>query len=252
VSWAYAYAFRPGDGHERCDDVCVCETLGDYIIAAVSDGAGSACNAHAGAAIACQTFLDFAIPIFSGAMEPSCLLASIREKIPEDQLESHSCTLVGVVAGPNGALILQIGDGACVLKQRSSENAFTIPIWPEETEFLNHTFFVTMADADEHLRVHRTEEPIAEFALLTDGLQHLVLDLKTKEPHQPFFRSVFDRLSTAPEHDVKASWWLERTLASDPVRNRTDDDTSIVIGRRLTKPNSIPQYPNTSIPGVPC
>jgi hypothetical protein len=199
----------------------------------VSDGAGSAKHAHEGAAIACQTFLDLAVPIFSGSIEPPCLLASIQDKIPKAQHESHSCTFVGAVAGPKGALIIQIGDGACVVKLATS-GEFSIPIWPEETEFLNHTFFVTMADAEEHLRVYRLEEPIAEVALMTDGLQHLVLDLKTRQPHQPFFNSVFERLSSEPEHDIKASWWLERTLASDPVTKRTDDDTSIVIARRLS------------------
>jgi hypothetical protein len=234
VSWAYAYAYRAGDGHERCDDVCICETLGDYIIAAVSDGAGSAKHAHTGAAIACQTFLDLAIPLFSGSIEPSCLLASIQEKIPQNQLESHSCTFVGAVAGPKGALILQIGDGACVVSHKQEPDRFKVPLWPEETEFLNHTFFVTMTDAEDHLRLHRVESPIEEIALFTDGLQHLVLDLKTQSPHQPFFQSVFDRLATTPEHDVKASWWLERTLGSDPVTKRTDDDTSIVIARRVS------------------
>jgi hypothetical protein len=251
VSWAYAYALRAGDGHERCDDVCICETLGDYIIAAVSDGAGSAKHAHEGAAITCQTFLELAIPLFSGAIEPSCLLASVQKRIPAPLHEAHSCTFVGAIAGPKGVLILQIGDGACIVK-KSDSTEFSIPIWPEETEFLNHTFFVTMPDAEAHLRVHRLEKPIEQLALFTDGLQHLVLDLKTRQPHQPFFRSVFEKLACVPEQDIKASWWLERTLASDPVTKRTDDDTSIVIARRLTKAHSIPQYPNTTIPGVSC
>jgi hypothetical protein len=250
VSWAYAYALRAGNGHERCDDVCICETLGDYIIAAVSDGAGSAEHAREGAAITCQTFLELAIPLFSGAIEPSCLVASVQKKIPSAQLESHSCTFVGAIAGPKGALILQIGDGACIVKQPSTTE-FSVPIWPEETEFLNHTFFVTMADAEDHLRVHRLEEPIEQLALFTDGLQHLVLDLKTQQPHQPFFRSVFEKLASVPEQDIKASWWLERTLASDPVTKRTDDDTSIVIAKRLTTANPIPRYLNTPIPESP-
>lgn len=233
MSWAYAYAYSTGDGHEQCDDVCVCETLGDYIIAAVSDGAGSAQNAHAGASIACQTFIELAVPIFSGTIEPSCLLEAIHEKVPQGENDAHACTLVAVVAGPKGALFLQVGDGASVVMTAKSKPEYEIPIWPEETEFLNHTFFVTALDAEEHLKLRRFDHPISEFALFTDGLQHLVLDLKTQAPHQPFFQSVFKRLSDEKEHDRKASWWLERTLGSDPVVKRTDDDTSIVIARRL-------------------
>jgi hypothetical protein len=233
VSWTYAYAFNAGDGHERCDDVCVCETLGDYILAAVADGAGSADKARAGAAIACQCFIELGVQIFSDTLEPSCLLAAIQEKIPEGESESHSCTFVGAIAGPSGAMILQVGDGAAVVRgSDSDEEPYSVPLWPEETEFLNHTFFITAPDAEEHLKIHRIESPIREFALFTDGLQHLVIDRNTKSPHQPFFKTIFRPLAAVPEHDVRTSWWLERQLASDHVTKRSDDDTSIVIARR--------------------
>src|SRR3712207_8229136 len=53
----YTTLFRSAD-HDACDDVCVCETLGDFIVAAVSDGAGSAPKAREGATIACRTFIE--------------------------------------------------------------------------------------------------------------------------------------------------------------------------------------------------
>lgn len=266
MSWSYAYAFRAGDGHERCDDVCVCETLGDYIIAAVADGAGSAPKAHEGAALACQKFIELAIPLFSGSLDAPCLVSAIHEKLPAGKFEDYACTLVGVVAGPKGAFILQVGDGGAVVRLASaveaptvgremagtavkaqgeaaggttvmedvaSQGSYTIPLWPEETEFLNHTFFITAPDAEEHLQIHRIEEPVHEIALFTDGLQHLIIDRKSKSPHQPFFNTIFRPLSAEPDQDIKASWWLERQLASDHVTKRTDDDTSIVIARRL-------------------
>jgi hypothetical protein len=230
VSWAYAYAFRAGAGHERCDDVCVCETLGDYILAAVADGAGSAEQARAGATIACQCFIELGVQIFSQTLEPSCLLAAIQERIPEGQVESHSCTFVGAIAGPKGALLMQVGDGAAVVRQ---DGEFAIPMWPEETEFLNNTYFVTAPDAERHLQIHRIEGPLREFALFTDGLQHLVIDHKNRAPHQPFFQTIFKPLGEKANHDTKISFWLERQLASDHVTKLTDDDTSIVIARRL-------------------
>ena len=58
--------------------------------------------------------------------------------------------------------------------------------------------------------------------------------LKSGSETPPYFQSVFERLSVDPEHHVKASWWLERTLGSDPVTKRPDDDTSIVIARRVS------------------
>ncbi|HVT13971.1 MAG TPA: PP2C family serine/threonine-protein phosphatase [Fimbriimonadaceae bacterium] len=233
MSWTYAYAFHAGDGHKKCADICVCEAIGDTIIAAVSDGAGSAENAHAGATIACQCFAEMGIQLLSGTMEPSCLVEAIRERLPDGSPDSYACTLVGIVADPHGALVLQVGDGAAVYRAAGAgEGTFQVAIWPEETEFLNHTFFVTAPDATEHLLVTRIAEPVGAFALFTDGLQHLVIDSRSKSPHQPFFTTVFKPLSEEADHDVKASWWLERQLASDHVTKRTDDDTSIVIARR--------------------
>ena len=243
MSWTYAYAFRAGDGKGRCDDACVCETLGDTLIAAVADGAGSADKGGVGASIACQAFIEMGVQIFTGTMEPSCLLESIRSKIPGGEFETHACTFVGAVADSKGALVLQVGDGACVHRgapahesnksNTSEESRYDVALWPEETEFLNNTFFVTSPDAEQHLHIRRIAEPVAELALFSDGLQHLILDSKTKTPHQPFFQTIFRPLANVPEHDVKASWWLERQLSSDHVTKRTDDDTSIVIARRL-------------------
>src|SRR5579871_2431461 len=142
MSWSYAYAYRPGEDHDGCDDVCVCETLGDYILAAVSDGAGSASSARLGAAIACQCFVELGVQIFCGNLEPSCLLAAIGEKVPVDKSEDYACTLVGMVAGPKGALLMQVGDGASVVRHREDSD-YEVGLWPEETEYLNHTFFVT-------------------------------------------------------------------------------------------------------------
>jgi len=258
VSWAYAYAFRAGDGKGRCDDLCVCETLGDTLIAAVADGAGSAEKAHVGAAIACDTFIEMGVQIFVGAIEPTCLLEAIRAKIPEGETDAHAATLVGVVADSKQALILQVGDGAAVIRgqgagdrgpegtssatSRAAQSApilgahsipYEVALWPEETEFLNNTYFATALDAEEHLHLRRIEEPVYEIAIFSDGLQHLILDPKTKTPHQPFFQTIFKPLANEPGHEVKASWWLERQLGSDQVTKRTDDDTSIVIARRV-------------------
>jgi len=234
VSWAYAYAFRAGAGKERCDDVCICETLGDTLIAAVADGAGSAEQAHAGASLACEVFLQLGVQVFSGTVEASCLLEAIQARIPEGENDAYACTLVGAVADSRRAMILQIGDGAAVVSLRSPPSEYEVALWPEETEFLNHTFFATASDADQHLQLRRLDAPPYEVALFSDGLQLLILDPKAKVPHQPFFRTVFKPLKNEPGHDVKASWWLERQIGSEHVTKRTDDDTSIVLARRLS------------------
>ena len=231
MSWAYAYAFNRGADHDRCDDVAICEMLGDFVIAAVADGAGSAKRGREGACLTCETFLELAVGIYGGTIDPSCLITAVKSRIPEADHYDHSCTLVGAIAGPSGAMVLQIGDGAVVTAH--SNGPFTTAIPPEKSEFLNQTYFVTSPDAEEHLHLRKIDAPVTELALFTDGLQHLVINLADDEPHQPFFQKVFSTLGEEAGLDKRTSWWLERTLASESVVKRTDDDTSIVVARRL-------------------
>lgn len=232
MSWAYAYAINKGADHERCDDVAICETLGDVVVAAVADGAGSACKGRQGASIVCQTFLELAVAVFNRQIEPSCIVGAVQSRIPEAERLDHSCTLVGAIVGPRGSVFLQVGDGAAVYAKKGED--YRTAIIPEKSEFLNQTYFVSAPNAEEHLQVKWIEEPIERVALFTDGLQHLVIDLKDDSPHQPFFGKIFETLAEKPGFDTRTSWWLERTLASESVTRRTDDDTSIVVARSVS------------------
>lgn len=230
LGWSCAQAVHAGKDRKRCGDFSACKVAGDAIVAAVADGAGTAEAGHQGAALACEAFLELGRRIYERALDPSCLVAALQDRIPSQERDAHSATLIGVAADSKGALVLQIGDGAAVFR-RASAPGFEVAIWPEETEFLNHTFFATSPDAEQHLQVRRIEEPIEAFALFTDGLQHLVVDPECRAPHQPFFESVLNSLGPQSGPDPRASAWLATMLASEPVTRRTFDDTGIVIGR---------------------
>ena len=62
--------------------------------------------------------------------------------------------------------------------------------------------------------------------LFSDGLERLVLDLRARTAHAPFFDVVFDRFEASPRvgHDQRVSSELAQLLSSASVNQRTSDD----------------------------
>lgn len=270
LAWSYAFAANAGRGKDLCQDAFAVKEHSGYLIAAIADGAGSAPRSHVGSLAAVRSFVDFGVEMLDGESYPrlrralddsqffeavglqlECLslIEGVRAavefsaKLDECPLSHLATTLLGVVIGNQGAVFFQVGDGAAVAREaapvsrpdRSGRVAetFSLAIAPEGSEFLNTTHFLTDEDLPAHVQVRRLQGRVDQIALLTDGLQGFVVDDRMREPHNPFFERVFGSLSAAPGHDEPASRWLETQLAADPVQRRTDDDTSIVIARRV-------------------
>jgi len=255
VSWTYAWAVQAGVGKSDAQDFPTLQVHGDYLALAVSDGAGSAANAGIGSRVAAIAFCSGAeklanvpasLATIGGGAQPDSpdaigqawavwVLDHIRQEIEavasqeEKPFFTYACTLVGAVVGPEGALFVQVGDGAAAYKLGEQRHTAIVP---EESEFLNTTFFVTDEEAQSHLQYRYVEGPIEEIALFTDGISGLVLHPGTHDPHDPFFETVFRNVRAPEGQDEAASAWLTNMLQSDFVTSRTDDDTSIVVARR--------------------
>jgi len=255
MSWTYAWAVQAGIGKESAQDFPTLQVHGDYLALAVCDGAGSAPNGGVGSKVAAMAFCAEAdrlanapaslIPAGGGSLPDSpaeigrawatWVLDRIREEVlavsaqEEKPFFTYACTLVGAVTGPEGTHFVQVGDGAAAYKLNDERHTAIVP---EESEFLNTTFFVTDEEAQSHLQYRFVEGPIEELALFTDGISGLVLHPGTHEPHDPFFETVFRNVRAPEGQDAAASAWLTNMLQSDFVTSRTDDDTSIVVARR--------------------
>jgi hypothetical protein len=136
--------------------------------------------------------------------------------------------LVGVEA----AVFLQIGDGVIVVNDQALHWSWVF--WPERGEFANTTFFVTDAAASDHLRFEHRQGSIDEIALLTDGIEPLVLHYASRIVHTPFFDRMFGpvRRSKAVGEDLALSQDLESYLSSPAILERTDDDKTLVLATR--------------------
>ncbi|WP_052402542.1 PP2C family serine/threonine-protein phosphatase [Muricoccus aerilatus] len=222
----------------------------EVVIAAAADGAGSAKRSLNGARQACYTFfecaqlavaqlgqsLDFLHDGFAlDTLEDVRARIAELAKESEEPLSAYACTMLGAIVADHAAFFLQIGDGAIVYRMRDAETAvWRLALSPQRGEFANETIFVTRGDVAQRISVARVAGPIAEFALLTDGIEHLAVKMATGEPHARFFEHVFAGLRAAPGTGTATihEAWLEAFLASPQVCARTDDDKTLILCSR--------------------
>ena len=84
------------------------------------------------------------------------------------------------------------------------------------------------------MEFQKTDEPVAELALFTDGLENLVLHKANRTVHAPFFDTMFPtiRESHATGEDLELSRALARYLATPKINERTNDDKTLILATR--------------------
>jgi hypothetical protein len=246
VGTSHAATGAPCQDHGRCE-VFRAEDGMEVLVAAVSDGAGSAARSEEGSCIAVERFLDAfgslatEDPSLSGVGHPQMLewAVGLREAIQERAEESgaraadFACTLLGGVVGPDRAVFVQIGDGAIVARDGESADLGWI-FWPQHGEFANTTNFVTQDGFEQALEVEIVEQSLLEIAMFSDGIERLVLDLSAKTVHSPALRPILDWLAStdAATHASDPAPGLVAFLGSSRVNERTDDDKTLVVASR--------------------
>jgi hypothetical protein len=266
-AWRTAYASVVGTSHSatgvECQDAGRCAVIqdsqgSDVLVAAVSDGAGTAPCSARGAALTVNAFLDaasaevslaagdlaffdhgFASRWLAGVRAEISLLAAAEGRSPKD----YACTFLGAVVGNRAAGYVQIGDGAIVVLDGPSSQPRCV-FWPQHGEFANSTFFVTQDGADEVLLLARStcaegESAVLEVAMFSDGLERLVLNFATKDVHAPALAPILAWLAgQIPADTCGPSDALIAYLGSQHVNRRTDDDKTLVLATRADPPDA--------------
>ncbi len=257
--WRYVYASVPGVAHRaggaECQDACAVRQMETpdgktVLVLATADGAGSAAGARVGAELACQTFLTECAaglaqtPVADWTRAAAeTLVERVQAALNQQAVKAglpvreFACTLLGAVLADERALFLQIGDGAIVIGTRDD---YWPVFWPQAGDYANETYFLTDVGATARLDFATSVEPVAEIALLTDGLQALALHYQTRQAHGPFFRPLFQRLRTALEPGCPADLQtaLERFLDAPALNQRTHDDKTLILATRLPAPTA--------------
>jgi len=247
--WQALGASIEGVSHERrgipCQDDHGKHLDGDYAIAVVADGLGSAAHAEAGARAAVRAALESVRQQLSAERDAAlvdherwlgAVFSDARRALEHEAnaLGVHcrelATTLLVAVVTPTCLVTGHLGDGA-IVALRGDGTLVTVSA-PERLEHANEVIPLTADDALQRVRVHAERACIDAVALLTDGMQALALNLASGAPYEPFFRPLFH---IAREHDDPCAreHELAAFLRSPRVRERTADDVTLVLlGRR--------------------
>jgi hypothetical protein len=228
-AWQVVGASVAGASHRRrgveCQDAHAVVRTDTGLVIAVADGAGSAPRAAEGAQLAVTAAAYWSR---RGISDPVAILSRARTCLRTwagsvASLRELATTLSVVVLTPRTVKVAQIGDGAVVLMR---DNGFELLRAVEAGEYLNETVFLTSTGWRAHMR--RDSRPIdgvTGVAVFSDGLQLVALDLAASQAHPGFFNPLFDFAAAPDATDDE----LAAFLASERVRARTDDDSTLVL-----------------------
>jgi len=259
-NWTWAGARAIGTAHLQaglpCQDAFACHVSrsssdSEVLIAALADGAGTAERAEAGAKLATSIFVDVvrerleeksasasqANELVRVGADAALVAVSALARHEEREIPDFASTLLVAILHADGGAVGQIGDGA-VVATNGAEHSWRPLLWPDHGEYINTTWFLTDANAFEHLRIRELSGPVASVCLFSDGLERLVLDFRARTAHAPFFDSLIKSFAGQPAsgHACSVSLNLTALLASDTVNQRTDDDKSILCAT-LVRPD---------------
>jgi protein phosphatase 2C-like protein len=253
--WTWASARSTGTAHlkagKQCDDFASCvevqSRLGPVLIAAVSDGAGSARYSSIGSRIAVRVFTELAVRHLDRLGSLRSLtqgmanewIEKIRKRIVlaacrrDTAPREFAATLVAAIVSPNDAAFIHVGDGASVFRSKESAE-WIVPTWPAQGEYASTTFFVT----DDPLRSVQhayIDQSITEIAVFSDGMERLALDFAKRAAHAPFFDTFFRPLQQGGAGpNRKLSRDLRHFLDGPSICSKTDDDKTLILAKRHT------------------
>lgn len=240
-----------GTSHKKlkqtCQDACQSIILANNVlIATVADGAGSADFGALGAKIAVRTVIktaksnyssysvlgssineDFILSILSKCVEAAFIALEKEANNRAIEIQSLATTLILLVATPDIAATLQIGDGGVIVGD--PEGNIIDYSTPQNGEYINQTTFLTspnaLAIANQSKKLWRG---VKHIAMLSDGLQMIAYKLPQGTPYEPFFLPLFRFIATTP-NVVEGQKQLNRFLNSKRVKERTDDDLTLLL-----------------------
>ena len=245
--WKYVVTSVRGSAHLvnglPCQDSGLGRQIGEVIVIALADGAGSAKFSDEGSRVVVETTLEFFANFFAGHPQPGLLLEElditdgrlllklIRQKLENfandrsSALHEYASTMLVGIIHHSGSCFYQIGDGVwCV----SKSNVLAAATWPQQGEYAGQTDFVTSKIAEASLQFAFIKGSI-DFAVgMTDGLERLALDFRCCVPHRGFCEPLINGLLEAKDQSA-LKHQLDLFLESSRILERTDDDKTLAL-----------------------
>lgn len=245
-AWHAACAAVIGRGHETdgssCQDCVRSLSVGNATAIALADGAGSAKFGGEGAVLVVDTVLDLVTHRFEELLhcaEPDAKKIIVNETLGRlrdragvlgGRVQDLASTLLFVCIRNDEFIAGHIGDG--VIAQLQGDRIIVLS-HPQRGEHANETYFVTSSGVDSRMFLARGALAGAcAFALMSDGTQASLYNTQTRAM-APALKPVWGWLDANPSSVVEAA--LEQNIR-DVIRERTADDCSLGLLRRVTLP----------------
>ena len=245
--WKLAAVSQRGSSHELdgrpCQDAhSLAMVSREILVIAVADGAGSASFAEVGSDLAVRTSTaelcrQLALP--DSNLEEASLktlligtINSVRAALEAEAAERHvptrelATTLLLVIATPDLVAAAQVGDGAVIVGDKDGE--ITGLTLPRLGEYINEVVFVISPNALQSAQVAIQHGKTPHIAVFSDGLQMLGLEMPNCTPYKGFFSPLFNFISEK-EDELEAISEMSMFLSSQRVREKTDDDLTLVL-----------------------
>jgi hypothetical protein len=249
-TWKVVGASARGEAHIKSDQPCqdhhCFEIWNDALVAIVCDGAGSALysddGARMGSEYLTQALIDAVrserVDVFQDEVSLRVLLENkiqeLRDKLSNENVDSRQpelsdfhATMVGLIFHPGGGFFFHIGDGAALAL--NSEHTDTVAFSPPENgEFADQTYFYTMDNWREHLRITPIGNQAHTFLLMSDGTMPFCLNRSHDQVETRFFQPVNHYLVRDDVSAEIGSQALLKTLSSDRANSISKDDKSLI------------------------
>jgi Protein phosphatase 2C len=216
------------------------------LIVMISDGAGSAKYSSTGSRIVVKVFGRHLAHFVQSSVASEVItvdmardwLDDVRDRIfaisdaKGVKPRQFAATLVAAVIFPNHINVFHVGDGSCVVLRKGGEE-WEVTSWPAHGEYASSTYFVT-DDPEPQLRLCSWAGEFTDIAIFSDGLERLALDFLNKNAFSKFFNSISAPLAgLSPGRARRLSTHLRNFLDSPQVIDRTDDDKSLIVAKRV-------------------
>jgi hypothetical protein len=234
------------DGGLPCQDAFAYRCVGDVLIAAVCDGAGSAARSDAGSNLLAREVVERLAMRAAASPQPLDAVATqavldevvgaaramLEQCAAHDgaALSEYAATLVGVVADGEGGVFFHVGDGVAVAESRDVAAAPVVSP-PENGEYANETYFVTGEEWRAHLRLTPLPAMPRRIVLMSDGCAPFAMTRGNAGLHGPFIDPVARWLAQAAEADGCRA--LGTTLADPRIDAITSDDKTLLVAQWL-------------------
>ena len=153
------------------------------------------------------------------------LITRESSDIPDIKISDLATTLVLVIGNKDRGYIFHVGDGAALILDSNNMENFILSE-PMNGQYANETYFITMKNWDNYLRISEYNINFDSIFLFSDGVTPLSL-MKGRKPFQGFLLPLINHIKKNKNEDYMKS--LKNTLNSERVKKITDDDKTIAF-----------------------